>query len=440
MNHLKYLLISILLILGCSCQENSSNKKNASSLVNAPYPHLVDLTSGMANDNAQFFLSDIADSIKFILLEKTDQTILAELVDAYVDDNNLFIQTSRGQESSYYFRFDLDGRFRNTIGTVGRGPGEYVGSSFNIDYDNKSVIVLAYYSTKEYLRFSYDGRFIEKLPIRKQQDVIRFECLPGGRIVTEPSSTGIVARLPHYFSAFELYNSKGSLTDSMPHPALALAGKPESMKYSTSLTKGIYKYGDEAFLQLTDEDTIYITKGDRFEPAFILNKGKYSPSIEARYKAGNKSKLPFLMDFACPGLLITGTHLYKRQILNDHKYLFEYNIETGNIRSSVTHATRESSYGFYEFEDEVGFIDDLSASGQKLFFSNLTGKNGSVWISWLSATNFRNRFGNDKIIDGLKYNAKIRDQRLQLINRIEDDDNPVVILIYLKGTNMINQL
>jgi hypothetical protein len=423
-------LMVIVMLIGCRGKIGKDVEEFDESELG--YPRTVNLVEGMKNSGAILKLSDIADSIKFIPLEETERTLFASVNYVDIDGENMIVSSYQGQLESYYFRFNLEGRFLNTIGSIGRGPAEYLGSNISLDTDSKRVILLTWYTTKAFLTFSYDGKYLGTLPIKKQQYAIKFEFLPGGRIVTDPASSGIVGMLPPDLNGIELYDSTGLMVDSVPHPVLQLLSHEKNMRYSTGFSNGnASKTGREAYIHMPDEDTVYVTSGNTIKPAFIFSKGDYSPGIKDRYKTGSKGKLPYLMDYASR-VLVTATHLYKIQVLDDIQFLFEYNILTDKTRCTSVKATGFERGGIYDFADGAGFIDDLSGSGRNVFFSIRTGEDGSIWARTMRANMFKTYFGNDSIPPGVTFDPVMRDQRLKVARELSDHGNPVVILIYLK--------
>ena len=81
---------------------------------------MVDLTSAIETDETLEF-SAIVDSIKYIPLETNDSVLLGnKAYIAYGDSNDIFIKNNK-----LIYRFDTNGRFKNTIGRIGNGPGEF---------------------------------------------------------------------------------------------------------------------------------------------------------------------------------------------------------------------------------------------------------------------------------------------------------------------------
>jgi 6-bladed beta-propeller len=100
-------------------------------------------------------LSEIAESIEYIPLEKTEDCIIGP------DPGNIFITSTDifVFDFKMCYRFDRNGKFRNRIGKIGRGPEEVI-RPFDITVDsiNHWVYLL---DNERLVRYNYEGKFIK---------------------------------------------------------------------------------------------------------------------------------------------------------------------------------------------------------------------------------------------------------------------------------------
>src|SRR5690606_33642192 len=94
-----------------------------------PYPvdssRVLDIAVDMAQVEDYLYVQDVIDSIRYVMLETTDECLIGNISELYVDGQFIFIVDNTIFES--VFVFDESGHFLNKIGRLGRGPAEYAG-------------------------------------------------------------------------------------------------------------------------------------------------------------------------------------------------------------------------------------------------------------------------------------------------------------------------
>ena len=106
--------------------------------------------------------SVLTDSITYIPLETSDESLLGNVVSAKRDGGCYFVQDERG-----LYAFDSTGRFLNEIGRRGNGPEEYLYMDcYALDRRNKLVYVVCNVQ-KKIFRFTYQGKFHSVLHVDK---------------------------------------------------------------------------------------------------------------------------------------------------------------------------------------------------------------------------------------------------------------------------------
>lgn len=431
MNNKSIVLVGCLLCFGC----NEGNRTVINEKpVDISYPMIINLDEGLKNSDNEFLLSDIADSIRFIKLETNESILLGRIEKVEVDGDDLFISSYRGQKESYYFRFNSNGEFINKIGNIGRGPGEYLGSTFSLDRQAKRIIVFRYLNLDDFVAFSYTGEFLGKTEFSPTTyESVLFSIIHGGRMVTLQGFGGSAAQVPDDISTFRLYDSIGKITSRLPSRLkdyVENAGGGQG-NFTTN-GGGITPWGSEAFLFSQFDDTVYTTQDDSIVPAFILEKGVYKPSIDEVFKPGLRmGQENRLWDFGSYVIRVKDK-VYLQQLLNDEFFLFEFNILDKSVRTTRSRLSQNFMMGIPN-EELPGFIDDLSGSSRRLYYQLVTGEGGRIAYWVYTADEFKKFFEKS---DTNSYSAidpasaQSREQAL-LMTRVED--NPVVVLIYLKN-------
>ena len=143
--------IGLLLMLGgfiVSC----SSKKQTDAMQSNGVP-IINLSDNV-QEVKSLPLSDVAAKVEIVPLEVTDESLLANVTDFYVSEYNIWIHHSKDPK---IYRFTREGKFLNTIGKRGQGPGEYTYfMNFMIDEKRQEVYVV----TTNRVVYVYAANFI----------------------------------------------------------------------------------------------------------------------------------------------------------------------------------------------------------------------------------------------------------------------------------------
>jgi hypothetical protein len=125
--------------------------------------------------------TDYFDTVEFIKLETTNESILGEITQMEVFENYIYILDKRGISLK---KFDLTGKYIQDIGRVGLGSGEYIAVSvFYINPDFKTINI--YDPMKEsMLSYDFSGKHIKttKLDVLEFTFVSRLSVLDNNEI------------------------------------------------------------------------------------------------------------------------------------------------------------------------------------------------------------------------------------------------------------------
>lgn len=118
------ILVTVLMLAGTGCKKSASIETVTADLGRNSSANLLEYVSG----------------IKLIPLETNDSLLIGSNNELAVSDGEYYVM-NRGANDRV-FRFDPQGKFLNTIGVKGRGPGEYPGL-VNTQLLNDTVIIYA---------------------------------------------------------------------------------------------------------------------------------------------------------------------------------------------------------------------------------------------------------------------------------------------------------
>jgi len=148
-------LIPILVLSGLliSCQPGQKQIKDQ--------PGEIHLTVDPANLPPFAKLSELFKSVRIIPLETTSQSLIGYTRDVWVGDRSLLIST--GDPTFEIFHFTPDGKFRNKIGSQGKGPGEFTDVSNLVVMKDSANVYVQGRSMRKILEYSFDGKYIREI-------------------------------------------------------------------------------------------------------------------------------------------------------------------------------------------------------------------------------------------------------------------------------------
>ena len=84
------------------------------------------------------------------------------------------------------------------------------------------------------------------------------------------------------------------------------------------------------------------------------------------------------------------------------------------------------------FEELPGFVDDVSGSGRRLFYALVTGEGGRIAYCVYSANEFKKFFEKTDTNSYSTIDLASAQSREQALLMTKVEDNPVIVLVYLK--------
>lgn len=261
------LMAAILISTGCG------SKKSSGELLQ------IDLT---AKDFAsgQVEIADEIESVEYIPLELTDESLIANILDIAVTDEYIFVYSTR---QDGVLQFDRKGHFLRRIAKTGNGPGE-TGQiiSFTVDEENRLFCVSEYFSTSFY---SFYGEFIKKITSLHPYS---YQLSVGPNVMAELGRMYVPLNVPGMFS-LGIFNWATDDTIAL-RPTI---GNMNLMPLEETSLKGWIYNGsmDGWFCYSEGTDTVWNVNAKTISPAFLVNNG-YSASEEKEMrssKTGNAS-------------------------------------------------------------------------------------------------------------------------------------------------------
>ncbi len=386
------LIIAISLFIGC--QNKKANIKN----------NLVVFDLQNLNEKSKAKLSDLGvDNIQYIPLQ-TDTNCLISIIREFKSAENSFIILDN---SGQIYRFGFDGRFINKIGKTGRGPGEYrLPSDYTIDNQEQQVFILPIEQPDIYV-YSLNGKFLNTIPALVRTRKIFY------------MDEGIFCWRDNYGGTGNINNTvvrvdkKGNITKEFPEKY-----KYKNITYPNGFLEEylMYSFDGNLYTKEIYSDTVFTFKNNEFTPAFILDHGGTTLSVEAREKIINDKTV--------------------REIAFNHSReikLFQF----GNYDYSefIYH---DDGFGFIgSFDGKSKFLINLNEGiindfdGGLNFYPQTTLDNNTI-INWINPLELKAHIASETFKNSIPKYPKKKKELEQLANSLNENDNPVLMLVKLE--------
>jgi hypothetical protein len=206
----------------------------------------------------QVKMSEVFSDITYIPLE-TNQNSLIGYMNIPVYGKEIIIRAYYGN-SSDIFRFSRDGKFLNKIGSVGRGPEEYLDNTDVVLYGDTVLVVSNFLN--EVICYSLSGRFLKKYHINsngRPKSIVRLQDKSFMISLANPSDNGILLK-----------------TDK---DLKIITGFIKEVPFKNNpLDYNFQRSGDKVYFYYNYFDTIYDVSKGYPKPSIIVDYGEFKVS------------------------------------------------------------------------------------------------------------------------------------------------------------------
>ena len=436
---------ALLVIMLCGC--SSASKQAAETEEGLP---VINLSENVEQVSA-LHLSDAVDHVEVVPLETTDKSLIKQVSRIEVTENDIWVKNS----NTNILRFSRDGKFRNTVGKVGQGPGEYsFVTDFVIDPVKKELHLNS--STMGILTYDYEGNFLRKATDKPLLEVYGTPDPAGSKMLLYKNQFLLSRNL------YLLNMNNPNLKDSLWSVALmdegfnfkklfknpAHAGREDEItseehlaptwgwvNYWTEERTSTDFYGDELTLKLPDTDTIYIYNASlqELEPRYAIHteerKGDYALTHE-----WVKERRAFGY-FRLSHYYASRDFVYLVGHKDNDVYTYAYDIRNRSVRLLKRHEDFKetvepfkSNFGrpYITLDRSFSLTNDIQ--GGKFLVKYRS--QGKYWVdSWQPG------FPEyDEAVEELRNSpdAPRKQELLNVIDRTDDEDNPILLIGVLK--------
>ena len=379
------LFISFLII---SCGIKKTDTKKVATTYN------IDIRNALDQKEKQLLLSDFAKKLKYIPLETNKSCLLKRANYIKMNSNYLFVS-----DAKVLYQFDLTGKFIREIGSVGKGPMDHGRRiKFNIDTLNNEILIFSYHPIKMNVYDIKTGKF--KRNIKINFEVANFELFPKNRITLFTTEFGLKKASFKMLNEAYLTDRDGNKTDSITDY--------NRLNNHNNIAGYIHLYNDGKQLCYMGnyKDTLFhLNEHFQKSPYISFNLDN---EIEWNELIINPAEMEKLADFTTVG-----------RISETHNYIFL------TIRVGIRIA----------FDMDAINMLYIKKSNKLITTKGLTNDLDGGMTFWpiLSVNQKLVTFYHPSEIleyaETIKDRTKLSDEYLKLISGLNEEDNPVIVIM-----------
>ena len=410
MKHYYKILICFLAFSACKNSPVSENKDL----------RVIDVAGGVGKSRL-VNLSEIADTIEYIPLETTKESLVERLFNDKILYENGVVYIS--QKNGCVKIFDKRGEYVNIINRKGRGPQEYEQLwDIDIDLSTGNICIKGHSKIFEYTK---DGQFIRRITFQEEDEsrgitLYYFKKLGDFYIMTSFINKNSV------YSAF-IMDSTSRVIMKLNYPQEEVDFVQTLSRSFTVIEPEIFKYdGSIRLINGNNKYVLNINQDLSIDTAFIINYGKYNAVNES-------ANMPYLPN---------SPFLWKKfNFFESNKYLFmQFHVGSLTDKPAKMINPRGEKYvyplscsvlnkktGEFLFLDQpeighLGFVDDLEGGP-------------AIWPKYISADNYMISYIPAHEFIAHAQTHKVSAKFKKIADGLKESDNPVLVMVKLKMNN-----
>ncbi|QGY46983.1 6-bladed beta-propeller [Maribellus comscasis] len=407
--------LSLLFLLGCNSKVKTpqEKKKTVEPVDKIEYPQIINIGKDFKNSK-ELRLSEIADDIEYIKLEKTPESLVGGGNPGwYVTSEYIFVYSQ-----NKLLQFDRLGKFIKQFGRNGRGPGEFQSMKGMVADESKNILYVI--ANFKHVVLMYDlitGEFLGNFPVN---DYL------GAAIMNRPiqmlgKDTFIVlthpfAKFKPDYSIFEIIDNKGNVLNKRKSSLFSFQAD-KNVRRIPNGNNQIWFFNNQFRFYEGLNDTVYNFKDFKLEPVYIFDLGKYKGPFE-------EMTTKFFKEI--PGYILL-VSFWETQ-----KYLLFGFLYNGKSQRGFYDKTEGKFYRLTPAEDiQEGIINDIDG-GLSFWPSHSVEHSDREWIYWFDAIELKQKLTEEYLgISEAKYLGK-KENLKRFMKGLLVDDNPIIFEVKLK--------
>jgi hypothetical protein len=391
---------------------------------------VIDIAGNIDNFK-QFNLSDLADNLKYVILEAAEDAMLMDI--RFTDISEDYILVS---DRDKCLLFDRSGNFISRIGSKGRGPGENDAFTQVKIFDDR--IFLPDGMTSKINIFNTKGEFLKTY---NSPGSFRPATCHNWTVLTDTTYLGQIpddADNGKYRIA--LINDKGEILKSFT--ITAYFDDHEAARGLRTIAR-FYKRNDKIFYKELLNDTIWQVNENSIEPKYVTNLGKNEFSYDYKTLSGMSFVEKFIETVRAS--IIFESNSYVTFTINLGR---KYNLD---IDKAVTGPGGQERMGIHQI---IGLYDKQNAefflvapgnvdhqiepTGIKndidggINFMPRYAVNDTLIVSWFEAYELKMYVASEAFKNSTPKFPEKKKELERLAASLDENDNPVLMLVKLK--------
>jgi hypothetical protein len=356
-------------------------------------------------DGTELSISEIADDIKYIPL--ANDSALAYIMSVARYNGDYFVKDNK----SKFLRFNEKGELINPIGNRGRGPGEYRYVSDFVIHPETGNIFVTGGKENQILCYSPEGKFLKSIPITMKH----------------PSSIGLsngnlflfyLDGAQHNEENMELIDTDGKIIKSYANKY-----KFERGRAVIGFSGECVMYQQEGKLHFKEifSDTIFYLDGQKMVPEMILNSGDKRFTPEKRTTAIKELSADPRSTSESMVNSVTQNNLFE----TDNFLFYGYGYDKKGRMLIYNKTTGQKT----EIDPRAGVKNDWDG-GPNIQLKMK--KDDNTLFSWINAIDLKTYVASDEFKNSTPKYSEKKKQLEKLANSLNENDNPVLMLVKLK--------
>ncbi len=408
-------IILILVIALFACQPKQKKVKVQEETEEKTPKELFKIDPRTFEEN-ELNLADFAVDVEYIPL--TNKIRMGHIRKVKVTSGAIYLvsdKSSGGEGNGHeeLFRFDKNGKNPVQIGKIGKGPKEYLSSNFfTVDELNNRIYISGKVHTV--LVFDTQGNYVRQFKFHNSdQRFAQFEYFGKGKLFVPEQKLG--ARGPYLWSVMDtLGNVITSKNNSTPQFETRIGTR-----------SGTFRFKDKISYWVDYNDTIFTISPDfSYQASYIITHGEHlKPHKDLEYSSIQKLVDELKQYYAPHTFIETNQYLISR-----------YNYKGRLAYVFIDKLTHKTSISYFEWKrDFKGGIPNNFDGGLMFSIENYFVENENEYLlSYIQPFQLKAHVASEAFNNTVAKYPKRKKELERMANSLDENDNPVLMLVKLK--------
>ena len=110
-------------------------------------------------------LSRVYEQIAYVPLETTSKALLSDIQKILIHNDTIIVKVENSNSNSHVFSFDIKGNFINSVGKIGKGPGEYINPMDILVDSRSSTVEILDAALLKIIKYDFTGNLLNETKI-----------------------------------------------------------------------------------------------------------------------------------------------------------------------------------------------------------------------------------------------------------------------------------